>query len=63
MLKYLSARRICVSSSPTQSVPGQSVCLSVSVSLQLEAPCKTSERFRAQLNIYSTETEAKHSKD
>lgn len=63
MLEYLSARRICVSSSPTQSLPGQIVCLSVSVSLQHKAPSKTSEWFRAQLNIYSTETEAKHSKD
>lgn len=31
MLKYLSARRICISSSPKQSLSGQIVCLSVSV--------------------------------
>lgn len=38
MLKYLFARRICVFSSPTQFLPGQIVCLSVSVSLKHKAP-------------------------
>lgn len=61
MLKYLSARRIYVSSSPTQSLSGQIVCLSVTVCSQHKAPSKT--RFRAQFNTHPTETEAGYSSD